>query len=159
MHNCVYFACKILEGQINLLEHLDRPTLAYLVENPRLESFCPDVRRKVNSVLVKKKSRHNSSGNNNSFQSTSVRFQPEKDSKGMFPDAQTFQDFKKQRDLFYELVRNWIPDAQTTQDFKKQRDMFDELERNSKAHVEFSSSVTKLLTLQQHPINMKHFAR
>ena len=37
--------------------------------------------------------------------------------------------------------------------------MFDELERNSKANIEFSSSVTRLLTIQQHPINMKHFAR
>ena len=51
MHNCVYFASKVLEAQINLLEHLDRPTLAYLVENPRLESFCPQVKSKVHSIL------------------------------------------------------------------------------------------------------------
>ena len=51
VHNCVYFASKVLEAQINLLEHLDRPTLAYLVENPRLESFCPQVKSKVHSIL------------------------------------------------------------------------------------------------------------
>ena len=51
VHNCVYFASKVLEAQINLLEHLDRPTLAYLVENPRLDSFCPQVRSKIHSIL------------------------------------------------------------------------------------------------------------
>ena len=51
VHNCVYFASKVLEAQINLLEHLDRPTLAYLVENPRLESFCPQVKSRVHSIL------------------------------------------------------------------------------------------------------------
>ena len=59
----------------------------------------------MNGPLAKKKSRNRHSSGNNSFQSTSVRFQPETDSRGMFPDAQTFQDFKKQRDMFYELVR------------------------------------------------------
>ena len=57
----------------------------------------------MNGPLAKKKSRNRHSSGNNSFQSTSVRFQPETDSRGMFPDAQTFQDFKKQRDMFYEL--------------------------------------------------------
>ena len=59
----------------------------------------------MNGPLAKKKSRNRHSSGNNTFQSTSVRFQPETDSRGMFPDAQTFQDFKKQRDMFYELVR------------------------------------------------------
>ena len=49
----------------------------------------------MNGLLAKKKSRNRHSSGNNSFQSTSVRFQPETDSRGMFPDAQTFQDFKK----------------------------------------------------------------
>ena len=55
----------------------------------------------------------------------------------MFPDAKTFQDFKKQRDYFYEMVRKW----------------------ESEPDKDFSAAVIFCLNIQEHPINMQHFAR
>lgn len=139
VHNCVYFASTVLKRQMHLLESMDRVTLVYLVENPRLDSFCPDVKAKLQAILDKKRlhRRHNSSGNNKELL-TSVRFQSETDNRDTFPNNQTFQDFKRQRDLFYELLRDW---------------------KSGPNNSAFSSRVTGLLTLQDHPVNMAHFSK
>ncbi len=138
VHNCVFFAAKVLEDQLDLLEHLDRATLVFLVENPRLDQFCPDVKTRLMCILSSKKTRHGSNGQVTEMIS-SVRFQTETDSRDTFPDAQTFQDFKKQRDMFYEMLRNWRSSVKDT--------------------LNFSSLVTKLLSTQEHPINLQHFSK
>ena len=144
----MYFASQVLERQVHLLEHLDRATLVVLVENPRLETFCPQVKSKLISFLSSKKLRHNSSGINNKQQS-SVRFQVEIDGRDTFPNSQTSQDFKKQWDMFHNLLRNW----------KTTNGDFSDSHVSSSKNVDFSTEVVKLLTLQENPINMQHFAR
>lgn len=47
-HNCVYFACSVLEYQKDLLTNLDKPTLKLLAENHRIASFKPELSRFLN---------------------------------------------------------------------------------------------------------------
>ena len=49
VHNCVYFSTLVLDEQIYMFDYLDRATIVYLVENPRLQTFCPDVIPKLES--------------------------------------------------------------------------------------------------------------
>jgi hypothetical protein len=144
VHNCVYFASKVLMDQIEQFEFMDRVTIVYLVENPRLDMFCPVVKTKLEAILSHRKVRHNSNGLYPDLLQ-SVRFQSETDNRDTFPDAQTFQDFKKQRDLFYELLRNWKSSTTTASE--------------ATTGGNFSTSVTKLLTLQDNPVNLSHFAK
>ena len=72
-----------------------------------------------------------------------VSYQPDTDSKDNFP-GNASQDFAKQRDMFYDLVKKW-----------------NELERVGGGTVQtdiYSSAVNRMLCLQTHPINMLHFA-
>ena len=105
---------------------------------------------KLISFLSCKKLRHNSRGLINNVQHTSaVRFQVENDGRHTFPNSQTFQDFKKQWDMFHNLLRNW----------KTTNGDFSDSHVSSSKNVDFSTEVVKLLTLQENPINMQHFAR
>ena len=52
-----------------------------------------------------KKARYTSNNSLNNEQLINVPFNIEKDGRKNFPDNQTFQDFKKQKDLFYEMFR------------------------------------------------------
>ena len=72
----------------------------------------------------------------------SVRFRTETDAKEHFPTNQTFQDFRKQRDQFYEILRDWQQPA------------------GRAGHTDvFGPRVSRLLSLQTHPVNMLHFAQ
>ena len=141
VHNSVYFATEILDRQVHLFEFFDRVTLKFLVESSRLDTFCPKVKSTIYSFLETKKARHGSNGShlNNEFLNSSVRFHSETDSRENFPDSQTFQDFKKQRDIFYTLWRQW----------KSSNDKSDN----------FALAVPQLLRLQENPVNMRHFAK
>ncbi|XP_072545683.1 codanin-1 [Salminus brasiliensis] len=104
VHNCVYFAVQVLENQFTLLSHLDRCTLRLLAENERVGVFSPGLR----DLLVQ-------------AQDTctakvlpdvptfihSVPFQPATDNRTNFSSDKAFHIFKKQRDIFYELLREW----------------------------------------------------
>ena len=138
VHNCVYFATAVLNDQVTLLVHLDRATLAFLVQNPRLETFSGQLQEKIQEVLSKKKRRRCSSSNPSEEEAslTSVRFQLETDARETFPDTQTFQDSRKQRDMFYDMLRHWSPSTKS----------------------DIGPCVIKLLSLQSHPVNLRHFA-
>ena len=140
VHNCVFFAINVLEDQVTLLKHLDRATLKFLIENPRLEIFAMEshLQEKINEILSNEKNNlddHSSKDEPSSF--TTVPYQVETDARAMFPDTQTFQDSKKQRDMFYEMFRQWSA-------------------TNSKNDI--AHSVVKLLSFQTHPVNLRHFA-
>ncbi len=147
VHNCVYFASRVLKKQYKFILSMDRVTQMYLFENPRLDTFCPDVRDSIEVALKAKRERMDSTArplnDSSSTAIDSVRFQSETDNRATFPDNQTFQDFKKQRDLFYEIFRNWK--------FKDSK--------NNVVEGQFATSVTRLLTLQEHPVNLSHFAK
>ncbi len=54
--------------------------------------------------------------NEQTLQLQNVGFHSDTDGRENFPSDRTFQDFRKQRDLFYELLRKWCePDDELTQ--------------------------------------------
>ena len=87
-----------------------------------------------------KKARYTSNNSLNNEQLINVPFNIEKDGRKNFPDNQTFQDFKKQKDLFYEM-------------FRQHRDDISGNDEN------FRTSVTKLCySVQENKKNLRHFA-
>ncbi|KAM9708752.1 codanin-1 [Menidia menidia] len=104
VHNCVYFALKILENQFQLLAHLDKCTLRMLAENERVASFSPDLRDRLTQAQDKSTAKLSPSV---STFIHSVPFQPATDNRSNFGSDKAFHTFKKQRDVFYEVLRDW----------------------------------------------------
>ncbi|XP_077117658.1 codanin-1 isoform X2 [Ranitomeya variabilis] len=104
VHNCVYFAVLVLDLQFNVLSLLDKSMLKLLAENERIGAFSSTLQERLQEV-------HRTSKGKVSLllPSTlhSVSFQPETDNRSNFPSDRSFHIFKKQRDIFYELLREW----------------------------------------------------
>ncbi|XP_023127800.2 codanin-1 isoform X1 [Amphiprion ocellaris] len=104
VHNCVYFAVKVLENQFQLVAHLDKCTLRLLAENERVASFSPDLRDRLTQAQDRSTAKLSPSG---STFIHSVPFQPATDNRSNFGSDKAFHTFKKQRDIFYEVLREW----------------------------------------------------
>ncbi|XP_041669241.1 codanin-1 isoform X2 [Cheilinus undulatus] len=104
VHNCVYFAVKVLENQFQLVAHLDKCTLRLLAENERVASFSPDLRNRLTQAQDKSTAKLSPSV---STFIHSVPFQPATDNRSNFGSDKAFHTFKKQRDIFYEVLREW----------------------------------------------------
>ncbi|MGH0156917.1 UNVERIFIED_CONTAM: hypothetical protein FKN15_032950 [Acipenser sinensis] len=104
VHNCVYFAVKVLENNFDLISQLDKCTLRLLAENERLGSFSPALRDRL--LAAHESSTAKVSRITPSF-IQSVPFQPATDNRSNFYSDKAFHIFKKQRDIFYELLREW----------------------------------------------------
>ncbi|OXB68244.1 UNVERIFIED_CONTAM: hypothetical protein H355_012536 [Colinus virginianus] len=104
VHNCVYFAVQVLDYQYEVISHLEKGTLKFLAENERIASFSPTLHERL-------KQAYESSTAKVSLllpcSVQSVSFQPETDNRSNFPSDRAFHIFKKQRDIFYELLREW----------------------------------------------------
>ncbi|XP_040566396.1 codanin-1 [Lepeophtheirus salmonis] len=152
VHNCVYFATQVLSLQWErLLQFCDRVTLRLLLDNQRLDIFVPQLKPKLTIIYEQKreKNNHNHSMSQTTFGDgsiQSVRFQSETDNRANFPTTQSFQYFRKQRDLFYEILRESEADERSsslkTPDTKKK----------IKVKVE-------TLLASSHPVNLIHLAR
>ncbi|XP_031563818.1 codanin-1-like isoform X2 [Actinia tenebrosa] len=106
IHNAVYFAIVILENLKRLICLLDKGTLRQLALNPRIAEFSPTFKE----WLDQKYEEHSTPKVLDlSFTSPigGVPFSADRDNKNNFPSDKAFQNFRKQRDLFYELVREW----------------------------------------------------
>ncbi|XP_054828589.1 codanin-1 isoform X2 [Eublepharis macularius] len=104
VHNCVYFAVKVLDYQFQIVSHLEKGTLKLLAENERIASFSPDLHKRLMTAY------ENSTAKVSLFLPSSVQsvsFQPETDNRSNFSSDKAFHIFKKQRDIFYELLREW----------------------------------------------------
>ncbi|XP_070836142.1 codanin-1 [Chaetodon trifascialis] len=104
VHNCVYFAVKVLENQFQLVAHLDKCTLRLLAENERVASFSPDLRDRLTQAQDRSTAKLSPSV---STFIHSVPFQPATDNRSNFSSDKAFHTFKKQRDIFYEVLREW----------------------------------------------------
>uniref|UniRef100_A0AAY4ABL9 Codanin-1 C-terminal domain-containing protein n=1 Tax=Denticeps clupeoides TaxID=299321 RepID=A0AAY4ABL9_9TELE len=104
VHNCVYFAVKVLEDLFELLSHMDKCTLRLLAENERVGLFAPALREQL--LKAQDVSTAKVSSAPPSFVH-SVSFQPATDNRSNFSSDKAFHIFKKQRDIFYELLRDW----------------------------------------------------
>ncbi|XP_008397384.1 codanin-1 isoform X1 [Poecilia reticulata] len=104
VHNCVYFAVKVLENQFQLVAHLDKCTLRLLAENERVASFSPDLKDRLSQAQNRSTAKLSPSA---STFIHSVPFQPATDNRSNFGSDKAFHTFKKQRDVFYEALREW----------------------------------------------------
>ncbi|XP_074652779.1 codanin-1-like [Tubulanus polymorphus] len=104
VHNAVFFAVSVLQRQSRLLCLLDKGTLRLLAENIRISSFTPSLRSTLSEAFSSSPVKLNTS-----LMSPigGVSFQVDTDNKGNFPNERSFHEFKKQRDIFYELIREW----------------------------------------------------
>ncbi|XP_076065179.1 codanin-1 like protein dlt [Oratosquilla oratoria] len=105
-HNAIYFSCHVLEAIVELLKLLDKGTLRLLAENPRIQTFTPQLRKDLQEWVDKAVPQE---VQNAAPQSPigSVSFQSETDNKNNFPSAAHFHIFRKQRDSLYEIIRLW----------------------------------------------------
>nr|XP_045619038.1 codanin-1-like [Procambarus clarkii] len=105
-HNCVYFATNVLLLIAELLKLLDKGTLRLLSENPRIQHFAGDFQRNLVSFLENPPP---SLTLNLAPKSPigGVSFQMDTDNRNNFPSDQAFHVFRKQRDMFYEMLRIW----------------------------------------------------
>ncbi|NXX46334.1 CDAN1 protein, partial [Tricholaema leucomelas] len=111
VHNCVYFAVQVLDYQYEIISHLEKGTLKLLAENERIASFSPTLHERFRQA-------YESSTAKVSLllpcAVQSVSFQPETDNRSNFPSDRAFHIFKKQRDIFYELLREWEDNHEKT---------------------------------------------
>lgn len=110
IHNSTYFAVKSLWNQRSTLEViLDKNSLKILGENKKVRSFYPDLAKfLLNSYGLKCEAESNSDRSKSAENRTSngiVCFNHETDNAENFPSILSFQNFKKQRDMFYEILR------------------------------------------------------
>ncbi|NXY16329.1 CDAN1 protein, partial [Atrichornis clamosus] len=111
VHNCVYFAVRVLDYQYEIISHLEKGMLKLLAENERIASFSPTLHKRLRQA-------YESSTAKVSLllpcSVQSVSFQPETDNRSNFPSDRAFHIFKKQRDIFYELLREWEDNHEKT---------------------------------------------
>ncbi|XP_031436332.1 codanin-1 [Clupea harengus] len=141
VHNCVYFAVKVVENQFELVCHLDKCTVRLLAENERVGSFAPALRDRL--ALAQDTSTAKVSPSLPSF-IHSVPFQPATDNRSNFNSDRAFHIFKKQRDIFYELLRDW-------EDFHK--------EPGWEFETALGNRIRAMVSLQTAAGNHAHFAR
>ncbi|XP_007933462.1 codanin-1 [Orycteropus afer afer] len=104
VHDCVFFAVQVLEHQFQVLSYLDKGTLKLLAENERLLCFSPTLQGRLRAA-------YEGSAAKVSLvmppSAQAVSFQPETDNRANFSSDRAFHTFKKQRDVFYEVLREW----------------------------------------------------
>ncbi|XP_008102326.1 codanin-1 isoform X2 [Anolis carolinensis] len=141
IHNCVYFAVRVLDYQFEIVSHLEKGTLKLLAENDRIASFSPVLHERLMTAY------ENSTAKVSLLLPScvqSVSFQPETDNRFNFSSDKAFHIFKKQRDIFYELLREWEDNSEKPGwDFEKR---LGERIRVMMAHLSAAS-------------NYSHFAR
>nr|XP_049707011.1 codanin-1 [Helicoverpa armigera] len=116
IHNSTYFAVKSLWHQRIVLEViLDKSSLKTLGENKKVRSFYPDLAKFLLNCYGL---RCEAETNTDRTKPPEIRsngvvcFNSETDNIDNFPSMLSFQNFKKQRDMFYEIWR-WYQDSQS----------------------------------------------
>ncbi|CAH2328521.1 Hypothetical predicted protein [Pelobates cultripes] len=104
VHNCVFFAVQVLDSQFEVISQLDKATLKLLAESERVAAFSLSLQERLLKAYETSTAKVSLL-----FRPTiqSVSFQPETDNRSNFPSDRSFHIFKKQRDIFYELLREW----------------------------------------------------
>lgn len=140
VHNCIYFAVNVLRSQ-TLLKTFDRPTLKMLYENERVKLFSEEYHSTLLSMYNNKLEQ---TRENIEIVHNNVCFMSDTDNRENFATDASFHAFRKQRDLFYEILRIW--------------------ERNHylpewNFGMALSGKIRSLLHLYNDPVNYRHFTR
>ncbi|XP_008194510.1 codanin-1 isoform X2 [Tribolium castaneum] len=139
IHNVVYFASKSLENLVGVLRNFDNSTVRLLTENKRLREFAPTLIAqleqtvKPDRVLISLENLQNN-----------ICFNSDTDNRNNFPNDLSFHAFKKQRDLFYDILRVWEQHH---------------LAPGFSYTVSLGGKIKTLLSLSLEPTNFVHFAR
>ncbi|XP_053595302.1 codanin-1 isoform X2 [Microplitis demolitor] len=145
-HNCIYFATAVLFNGKNLLSVLDRATLKLLYDNALIVTFQPTLREYLKELYSVKciRSKQYKPYNDAGILQTNVCFQMDTDNRENFPSPLAFSTFRKQRDLFYEILKTWE-------------------ENHLRPNWSFSTTLDKkintLLSMHHDAINYYHIAR
>ncbi|XP_069994120.1 uncharacterized protein dlt [Penaeus vannamei] len=143
IHNCIYFSTNVLLTVVELLKLLDKATVRFLSENPRVKTFSPDLQKCLTEFL---ESPPPAPLLNQAPKSPigSVSFQSDTDNRNNFPTDQAFHIFRKQRDMFYEMIRIWEENR---------------LMSGWSYGQALGPKIKQVLNLRPDPINFAHFAR
>lgn len=143
IHNVVYFAVTTLHKQVTILKILDNATLTLLSENKNVQSLAPRLREQLLATYSSRKQRGISESSNNEAY-VNVCFISDTDNRENFPNDQSFNAFRKQRDLFYEILRIWEKyHLQSGWNFAES----------------LSGKIKALLSLHSDSVNFMHLAR
>lgn len=108
-HNCIFFATCVLNHQKQTLAMLDCTTIRVLCDYERIQKLTLPLYEYLRSVMQKKMqmdtlASSKGRGNANSINKV-VFYQQETDNRDNFPSDREFGAFKKQRDMFYSILR------------------------------------------------------
>lgn len=104
IHNIVYFSIKCLECLTDYFKYYDNVTIRTLLQLDRIPAFSTSLHDQLRSLAENKPERRIDVPINNS---EIIGFNSETDNRNNFPTSESFQAFRKQRDLFYEVLRIW----------------------------------------------------
>ncbi|XP_044260960.1 codanin-1 [Tribolium madens] len=138
IHNVVYFASKSLEKQGRILRNYDNSTVRLLTENNRLCEFAPTLIQSLQQIVKPDRISEIESFQNN------ICFNSDTDNRQNFPNDLSFHAFKKQRDLFYDILRVWEQHH---------------LASGFNYVVSLGGKIQTLLSLSNEPTNFIHFSR
>uniref|UniRef100_A0A452FUB6 Codanin 1 n=1 Tax=Capra hircus TaxID=9925 RepID=A0A452FUB6_CAPHI len=94
----------VLLSLYSVLSHLDKGTLKLLAENERLLCFSPALQGRLRAAYEGSVAKVSLAMPPSA---QAVSFQPETDNRANFSSDRAFHTFKKQRDVFYEVLREW----------------------------------------------------
>ncbi|CRK97437.1 CLUMA_CG010826, isoform A [Clunio marinus] len=149
LDNCIYFTSCVLNYQKQTIALLDVMTIRVLIENEKIRMITKELYEFLRIILQRKsqldisttQKLNKQSGNN--FNQV-VFYQHETDNRDNFPSEKEFSAFKKQRDMFYSILRTWeLMHLNSNWDFKKNLGL----------------KIRSLIILMEHPINMAHLAK
>lgn len=138
IHNVVYFASKSLEKQDRILRNFDNSTIRLLNENSRLKEFAPNLVESLEKVWKPDRIIAIEPLQNN------ICFNSDTDNRQNFPNDLSFHAFKKQRDLFYDILRIWEQHH---------------LAPGFSYIISLGGKIKTLLSLSNEPTNFIHFSR
>ncbi|XP_045864673.1 codanin-1 isoform X3 [Meles meles] len=95
---------QVLERQFQVLSYLDKGTLKLLAENERLLCFSPALQGRLRAAYEGSVAKVSLAMPPSA---QAVSFQPETDNRANFSSDRAFHTFKKQRDVFFEVLREW----------------------------------------------------
>ncbi|CAI8010262.1 Codanin-1, partial [Geodia barretti] len=112
VENCVYFAVRVLYNIRNFLTALDTATLQLLSDNTRIKQLEPKLAAFLSVALERAQTDVSSRGQSHvvpqsALTNNRVPFQEDTDNLRNFPNMKVFHAFKKQRDSFYSILREW----------------------------------------------------
>ncbi|KAF2904562.1 hypothetical protein ILUMI_01609 [Ignelater luminosus] len=142
IHNRVYFASKVLQSQISILSMLDKSTLRLLIENKRLKNFTSS--SFISRLLQIHEDKPDKTSEILEHIQSNVCFISDTDNRDNFPNDPSFHAFRKQRDLFYEIIRIWENNH---------------LQDEWNYVVALGGKIKALLNMHSDVINLVHFAR